>query len=294
MNRSNFLRSTGAALVAGWAGGLSGCAASLSRSAGGAGPLPTLQSIGLQLSTVRELLTRDLPGTLHQVARIGYRNVETSADLPEKLPSAELRSHLDAAGLRSPVGLYRTSFLDADLPGVINAATTLGQSFVGLPSLGDISHSTREEYRAVAERLNEWGARLRHAGLHLTYHNHAAEFDTLGGDSPAFDILLERTDPDLVGFELDLYWINKAGYDPVSYFERFPGRFPLLHLKDSTAAPEKDFAPVGEGVIDFRRILSYANTAGMEFAFVEHDRPADPAESMRTSYATLSRMLPHS
>ena len=310
MNRRHFLRTAGLAAAGGLAacraGGngaadTAGAAASGSAASGaaagaaaGSAPaaLPPLRSVGLQLSTVRALIDRDIDASFRQIAEIGYRTVETSADFYEKRKPADVRARLDAHGLTSPVGLYRDDAIRDDTAGVARAAQTIGQRYVGLPSLSDAARGSRDGYKQAAARYNEWGRRLKDEGLTLTYHNHAFEFETLGGDSPAFDILLRETDPELVAFELDLYWINKAGHDPVAYFRRFPGRFPLFHLKDSTAAPEKAFAPVGAGVMDFRTILSHAGQAGMRHAFVEHDKPADPIASIRTSYANLSRLLP--
>lgn len=306
MNRRDFLRTTGAA-TAGLAAGAIGCrpgatgaaAAGTAGTAAGsapapvaAGTLPPLDRVGLQLSTVRALIERDIDAAFRQVAAVGYRNVETSADLYEKQKPADLRALLDRHGLHSTVGLYRDDTIRDDTPGVARAARTLGQRYVGLPSLSASSRGSREAYAQAAARYNEWGRRLKSEGLTLTYHNHAFEFESLGGPSPAFDILLAETDPELVAFELDLYWIDKGGHDPVAYMERFPGRFHLLHIKDSTAAPEKAFAPVGAGRMDFRRILTHAGRGGMRYGFVEHDKPDDPLASIRTSYATLSAMLP--
>jgi sugar phosphate isomerase/epimerase len=293
MNRRAFLRTAGAAAVTGWMGTSLGCGGG--RATGAAslpGTLPPLRSIGLQMSTVREPLQRDLRGTLREVARIGYRVVETSADLYEKMSPVELRAALDHAGLRSATGMYQYQAIGDDLDRVIAAARALGQEYICIPSLPQAMRSSRDGYRAAAERFNELGGRIRDAGLTLAYHNHGFEFDTLGGDSPAYDILLDHTDPDRVAFELDLYWIHKGGGDPIEYIDRYPGRFPLYHLKDSTPTPEKDFAPVGEGVIDFREILARANAAGFRYGFVEHDRPEEPMESIRTSYANLADLLP--
>lgn len=298
MNRRTFLHTAGLTAAAGWGGltacraGAAGTGAAASTTGAVPGALPPLRTVGLQLSTVRALIDRDIAGTFKQIAEIGYRTVETSADFYEKRKPADVRALLDAHGLGSPVGLYRDDTIRDDTAAVARAARTIGQRYVGLPSLSESSRGSREGYRQAAGRFNEWGRRLKDEGLTLTYHNHAFEFDTLGGDSPAFDILLRETDPELVAFELDLYWIDKAGHDPVAYFERFPGRFPLFHLKDSTPAPAKAFAPVGAGVMNFRRILSYAERAGMRHGFVEHDRPDDPMTSIRTSYANLARLLP--
>lgn len=289
MDRRTFLRLANTAAATGLGGALFGCAG---RSPATTRDLPSLDRIGLQLSTIRELITRDLDAAFRLVADVGYRMVETSADLYDKGMAEELRTVLDRYGLRAATGMYRYDALLEDLPGVLRATDILGQEYVCIPSLPDAYRENREAYEEAARQFNTLGRRIRAGGRRLAYHNHGFEFETLGGDSPAFDILLEQTDPELVTFELDLYWINKADHDPIAYIERFPGRFELFHLKDSTAAPEKDFAPVGEGVLDFREILSRSEQAGMRYGFVEHDRPADPAQSIRTSYATLSRMLP--
>jgi sugar phosphate isomerase/epimerase len=105
-----------------------------------------------------------------------------------------------------------------------------------------------------------------------------------------YDVLLDRTDPELVGFELDLYWITKAGHDPLAYFDRYPGRFPAVHVKDSAGAPAHRMTEVGGGSIDFRRIFAKRKQAGIEHAFVEHDQPADALASIRASYDYLSKL----
>ena len=293
MNRRGFLRAGAAAAAGGWTGTVWGCGAGgRAELARAAGALPPLGSVGLQMSTIREPRTRDPRGTLAEVARAGYRMVETSGDLYAKMPAAELRAALDEAGLRAATGMYPYVAIRDETDRVIAAARTLGQEYVCIPALPEELRPDREAYRTLMVEFNELGGRLRDAGLVLAYHNHAGEFETLGGDAPILDLMLEETDPDRVAFELDLYWIDKAGYSPLDYIQRYPGRFPLYHLKDSTGGAEKDFAPVGAGVLDFAAILSAANAAGYRYGFVEHDRPAQPLESMRTSYANLSRLLP--
>jgi sugar phosphate isomerase/epimerase len=243
---------------------------------------------------VRALTDRDLAGTLRQVSETGYRNVETPREFFDKQTAGEVRALLDRYSLRAPAGFFPYVVFQDNFARVVDTAHAVGQQYIGVPGLPENLRSSRADVRKIADRFNELGTRLQREGLKFYYHNHAWEFNTLGGNAPVYDMLLEQTDPDLVGFELDLYWVNKAGYDPVAYIDRFPGRFPLFHLKDSTAAPAKDFAPVGEGVLDFRLILSRAGTAGLKYAFVEHDRPADPLASMRTSYTNLVAMLPQS
>jgi sugar phosphate isomerase/epimerase len=144
---------------------------------------------------------------------------------------------------------------------------------------------------ALAERFNHLGQQCRAAGLRFAYHNHNFEFETFGGAAPAYDTLVERTDPALVAFELDVYWAYKAGQDPLRYFERYPGRFALCHLKDGTAPPERTMADVGAGVIDFAGLFRRARTAGLRYAIVEHDQPKDAVASIRASHETIARLL---
>jgi len=138
--------------------------------------------------------------------------------------------------------------------------------------------------------------------MQFAYHNHWFEYLPVNGKLP-YDTLLQESDPDLVKMEMDLCWISVAGQDPVKYFDRYPGRFPLVHVKDVTkissvtAAGEQDFGDsmkemteVGSGVIDWKRIFAQSEKAGLKHYFVEHDNPKAPFDSIRTSYAYLERL----
>jgi sugar phosphate isomerase/epimerase len=125
--------------------------------------------------------------------------------------------------------------------------------------------------------------------VRFAYHNHDVEFPRMEGRIP-YDVLLERADPRYVAFEMDLYWITKGGQDPLAYFSRWPGRFPLLHLKDSAGPPGHRMADVGAGVIPWKAILGRRKQAGTEHCFVERDDPPDPIASVRRSYEYLRRL----
>lgn len=288
MHRREFLKVGGALGLTAAFGGL----ACTNRQAGGNSddaPLP-LSSIGLQLYTVRTLMERDVPRTLEQVAAAGYPLVET-AGLYGLSPEA-FRALLDRTNLRTPSGHYPAEQLEGTIDTVFATARTLGQQWIVFPWLAPSARpASLAAYEAFAERLNRIGQRCRAAGFGFAYHNHDFEFETFGGSAPAYDTLLARTDPALVSFELDAYWVYKAGHDPVRYFERFPGRFPLCHIKDGTASPARRIADVGAGVIDFRRLFAASKVAGLRYAFVEHDEPADPLASIRASHDYLARLL---
>ena len=162
--------------------------------------------------------------------------------------------------------------------------------------------------KRVAEFFNQTGKSCEASGIQFGYHNHTWEFQpdpNFGGKLP-YDFLLENTDPHLVMMEMDLCWISVTGHDPVSYFNRFPGRFPLVHVKDVKQMPKvapgkkdefvdtdfekREMTEPGSGVIDWKRIFSHADEAGIKHYFVEHDDPADPFASIAASYKYLSAL----
>jgi sugar phosphate isomerase/epimerase len=286
IDRREFLRRSAAAGVAAAWGG-SACARAASAGGGAPGLSFPLDAVGLQLYTVRSLMQRDVERTLAQVAAAGYALVET-AGLYDR-PATALRALFERNGLRSSSGHYPLEQFESGA--AFASATALGQEFVVVPWLPARLHDSPAAYGALADRLNRFGERARSAGLRLAYHNHDFEFETFGGGAPVFDTLLAKTDPALVFFELDAYWAYKAGYDPIRYLERHPGRFPLVHVKDGTASPERAMVDVGKGVIDFGRLLSVGRGAGLRYAFVEHDEPADALLSIRASHDHLARLL---
>ncbi len=131
--------------------------------------------------------------------------------------------------------------------------------------------------------------RLEDAGIQFAYHNHDFEFPKLEGQVP-YDVLLQSTDPKLVQLEINLYWITKAGQDPLAYFARWPGRIPLVHVKDSAGPPEHKMVDVGQGTIDWKRIFAKRDQAGIKHAFVEHDQPPQPFEDIATSARYLKAL----
>lgn len=129
---------------------------------------------------------------------------------------------------------------------------------------------TTNDYRKLPELLNKSAETTNQSGIQLAYHNHDFEFQKFDGKQLIYDFLLDNTSPDLVKMELDLYWIAKAGFDPLDYFEKHPGRFPLWHVKDMQKYTN-NFAEVGNGIIDFKRIFEAREKAGLKFWFVEQD-----------------------
>jgi sugar phosphate isomerase/epimerase len=278
MNRRHFLRQSGAALAA---GALLGPGASRALAAARAADVPA--ELGIQLYTLRDIFPGDVNGVLETLARYGYGEVET-AGYADRSPAA-FRAALDAHGLTSPSAHVGIDLVREDIDGVLEAAQTVGHRYVTIPWLAPDQRPDRDGYLALADEINGFGERARAAGLKMAYHNHDFEFDTFGTDRPAYFDFVERLDPDLVGLELDLFWTVVAGYDPVEVFERYPGRFPMWHVKDG-AGEDMTQTVVGDGTIDWPRIFAASETSGLEHAFIEADFPPND-ESLAFAEASI-------
>ena len=247
-----------------------------------------LSPLGVQLYTVRDAMQRDVEGTLARVAEIGYREVEFAGYF-DRTPQ-QIRAALDANHLSAPSAHVSLDALEGDAAvRTIEAAHIVGHTYLVVPSLPAELRRTLDDWRQVAARFDRIGERTSAAGIQFAYHNHEGEFPLLEGHVP-FDVLLEAADPQLVQVELDLYWITKAGGDPLAYFRRWPGRIPMVHVKDSMGPPEHRMADVGAGTIDWRSLFAQRRRAGIRHYFVEHDEPADPFASITASYRYLSRL----
>jgi sugar phosphate isomerase/epimerase len=244
-----------------------------------------LNRIGLQLYTVRNLMEANVRATLESVARIGYKEVEFAGYFGVR--PTELRSWLDDLGMTAPAA--HVPLLDGKLDQLFDAAAELGHRYLIQASLSLWQRRSLDGFRRVAASLNHAGQAAQARGLFVAYHNHDFEFRPMGGIVP-YDVLLAETDPSLVWFEVDLYWMAKAERDPLRYFAAHPGRFRLCHLKDID--PNGKMTEVGRGRLNFRQILAQQEKAGLRHFFVEHDRPRDPLASIRTSYHHLRSMSP--
>ena len=241
---------------------------------------------GLQLYTVRTLLERDYEGTLARIAGLGYREVEFAGLYPSSSPRQTL-GMLKRHGLAAPSGHASYEELQGDLGAALATANALGQGYIVCPSIDEARRRSLDDWKRIAQSFNRIGERARRAGLAFAYHNHDFEFRPLGDQIP-YDVLLAETDPALVRFEIDLYWATSGGRDPLAYFQKYPKRFPLVHLKDMAA--DRSITEVGHGMIDFRRVLAEAKRAGMVHCFVEHDDPSDPMRSIETSLRYLRQL----
>ena len=261
-----------------------------------------LNQIGLQLYTLREAIEKDLKGTLEKVAKIGYKELEAASGskghyygmMPKDFASMVKDMGMN---LRSTHVLLSNPYVSVShtltnsLQKLVDDAAEAGQQYLVCAFLFPEERESLDQYKKHAELFNEAGEACKKAGLQFAYHNHDFEFVKLDGEIP-YELLLAQTDSELVKMELDLYWVTKIGLDPVQWFEKEPGRFPLWHIKDMAKTQEKEFTEVGNGSIDFQRIFKSSQKAGLEYYFVEQDEtPGDPFNSIQTSYDNLQSLL---
>jgi len=232
-------------------------------------------------------MLRDFEGTLARVASIGYREVEFAGYFGRS--PAAIRRSLDGAGLTAPATHVPGSAVHQDWARTLDDAAGVGCRHVVAAWIDAAERRTLDQWKQWAERFNHAGEQAAAHGLRFAYHNHNYEFQAIDGRVP-YQVLLEETDATRVRFEMDLYWIISAGGDPLEYFDRHPGRFPLVHVKDSAGPPDHRMVDVGAGTIDFRRIFAQRAKAGIEHFFVEHDDPPTPFESARVSYEYVRRL----
>jgi len=241
---------------------------------------------GVQLYTVRASLAKDVPGTLQAIAGIGYQEVEFAGYGDQSVQ--QIRRLLDDLDLQSPSSHMDARRLRENAAELIELAAAIGHDYVTIAWLNPEDRQTIDDYKGWAETFNRVGEACRDSGMRLAYHNHDFEFEPLDGQLP-FDVLLDETDADLVDFELDFFWVRKAGQDIVPVLNKAPERFTMAHIKDMDT--EGEMADVGAGVIDFANILGDEAASGLRHLFVEHDQPADPFKSVAISRLALSSIL---
>ncbi len=252
--------------------------------------------LGVELYTVRDDLGDRAEETLRRIAEIGYVELEHQwADVKTMLPL------LKSVGLR-PISLAIDTALVTDADRAVSLDETAaeareaGADYFMFPALPEEMRGDLDAYRRFADQFNQAGEIAMKHDVLLCYHNHAFEFEPMGGSTP-FDVMVERFDPTVAAFEIDVFWVTVAGHDPVEVIRQLDGRAPLLHLKDLAAGaevrynqdvPRDLFMEVGAGIVDFAAVLRQASASGVRHLFVEQDHtPADQVDSLRQSYDYL-------
>ena len=264
-------------------------------------PAHQLDRIGVQLYTVRDLMKSDPSGTLAKVAAAGYQEVEFAGYF--NLSSKEVRAAIDKAGLAAPSNHVDYKTVTNSFPQALDSAHIIGHKFLVNSWIDEDVRNRPDGWKHIAEALNRAGEAATKAGIQLAYHNYWFEFKPLADGTLPYDLLLRACDAHLVAMELDLCWISVGGGDPLKYFNRYPGRFPLVHVKDVKKLPKPspaegatlssdqilpDMTEAGSGIIDWKRIFAQSGKAGIQHYFVEHDQPADPIASIQQSFRYLS------
>jgi sugar phosphate isomerase/epimerase len=275
-------------------------AADLSRRSGDAAKaVHKIDRLGLQLYTVRDQMGKDFEGTLAKVAAAGYREVEFAGYFDH--PPKDVRAILDRHKLAAPSTHVDFASVETKLAQVIESSHVIGHTFIVNPWLDEEMRKQPDVWTRVAATFNKAGEACKKAGIQFAYHNHHFEFVPVNGVMP-FDQLLKECDASLVKMELDLCWITVARQDPLVYFQRDPGRFPLVHVKGLKKIPEgqapvpfdqaiPDITDVGtDDIVDWKRIFAKADQAGIRHYFVEHDAAPSPLDSISASARYLNAL----
>jgi sugar phosphate isomerase/epimerase len=241
-----------------------------------------LDKIGIQIYTVRDLLKTDHIGTVKMLAATGFKQLEY-AELPDMPYSAkEFRKIAEGEGLTIPSCGFQPEHFFNEFQKVIDITGELGANYAFNGWIHPPDR-TLPNLLKQAQAFNRFGEGLKKAGMNYMYHNHDFEFAKVDGDKSIQDVLMQNTDPSVVHFEMDMYWVTHGGGDIVDYLSRYPGRFVACHIKDRTA--DGKMVNVGEGVIDWKTAIGKAMDVGIQYYFVEHDEPAAPvAEGIAKSF----------
>jgi sugar phosphate isomerase/epimerase len=245
---------------------------------------------GIQLYTLRNSMADNLEATLDAVAATGYKEVEFAGYF-DRTPRS-LRILLEERGLRSPSSHVNARALRDAPQKIIDAAAELGNRYVIIGWLDQDDRRSISDYKRLADVLNRACELGSSSGIQAAYHNHEFEFERFADDangSLPHDVLLQRTQPDLVSFELDFFWVRKAGLQVEDILGKAPERFHLAHIKDMDSGG--NMVDVGQGQIDFARILASPAAASLEHFFVEHDEPAHPFRTAAVGRRNLSAIL---
>jgi len=258
-----------------------------------------IERVGVQLYTVRDLMKSDFDGTIAKVASIGYKEVEFAGYFGRT--GQQVRAACDKNGLAAVSTHVQYDELDDKFPAVVETSKSIGLQYIVCPFIKEELRKSPDIWKQAAEKFNRCGEQSKKAGMQFAYHNHWFEFLPVDGKLP-YDELLKLCDPNLVKMEMDLCWITAAGGDPLKYFNAYPGRFPLVHVKDLHTIPKVtaggaqnygdtvDLTEVGSGLIDWKKIFAHSDKAGIKHYIVEHDHPKQPFDSIKTSYEYLSKL----
>lgn len=256
---------------------------------------------GIQLYSLRDQLPKDVKGVIEKVAKAGYKEVETFGYSKQGgywgLDAKAFNSLLKANGLITASGHYdlNSFFVEGkkeELNSYIEAAKITGQSYIIVPSIDGSILKSKSDFEKVAANLNKAAEICKGAGLKLGYHNHNFEWKPADGTT-FYDTILKETDPALVHMEMDIFWVVRAGQDPIKIFAKHPGRFALVHIKDRDKTNTDINTEIGKGSIDFKTIIPKAKAAGVTHFIMEQENyiNIDPYVSIKESCDYMKNTL---
>jgi sugar phosphate isomerase/epimerase len=261
--------------------------------------------VGIQLYTLRDAMAADVVGTLKKVSDLGYKNLELAnysdgkfyGFTPKEIKKMANDMGMDIISSHTQVEAAGITLDNAKK--MADDHAELGVKYCVQPWVNEVDRNI-ESYKKMVGDWNEVGKKMKEVGIQFAYHNHNFEFKNINGLVPYYDIYMAEMDPNFVTMEIDLFWANKAGQNPVDMFKKYPGRFQLFHMKDMHTKQnpfydviKDDISPVGAGVIDFKAILAAKDIAGMKYLFVEDDNQGNgkPFESIGTSIDNLTSKI---
>jgi sugar phosphate isomerase/epimerase len=252
---------------------------------------PKEKIIGIQLYTLRDMISADFTGTLKKIRGAGYNSIEAAGYGERKFYGYDPKEYNNIV---TGLGLLPTSsHSNINLQNIDNAIEdhlAAGMNYIVLPSVPNEKRGTIDDYKRLADEFNTIGKSCRDAGLGFGYHNHAFEFEKIGDEIP-YDVLIENTDPKYVFMQVDLFWMVYGGHQPKEYFRKYPGRFELWHIKDMDNTPERECTEIGDGIINYKKVFRMKDRSGMKHFFVEQEAfKMDPIESICKSYIFLNSL----
>jgi sugar phosphate isomerase/epimerase len=287
-----------------------------------------IKKVGIQLFSLPKSLDLDFVGTIKMLSLMGYKEIEVFGPYPFSTQSAkdswnavtpmlgfkgsgyfgktakEVRQIFDDNGLSSPSAHTDLDTLINKMDELGEAAQILGHQYVVLPSIPDVNRKTLDDYKRTAETFNKIGENAKKVGLKFAYHNHGYGLNVVNGQMP-IDIIFDQTDKNLVFFEMDVFWTAAGGANPIQMFEKHPGRYHLVHIKDMKekkvfsgdgSTPNQwielfpYMATAGSGVLEVQNIVKKAVASGVKHIIVEQDMVAQPEIALKQSYDFVKKV----
>jgi sugar phosphate isomerase/epimerase len=258
------------------------------------------KKFGIQLYSLRDEFPKGVENVISQIAKAGYSYVEGYGFSDKNgyfgLSSEKFKDLLDKYKLTTPsshfdFGVWEKSQDDAILKSYISSAKTLKQDYITIPYINPQIFKNLDTAKTFAKKVDRASKIVKDEGLKLAYHNHDIEFFDLNG-ATGYDILLQETDPNLVDFEMDIYWMVRAKKDPLKYFSDYPSRFTMWHVKDMRKSDKTLNTEIGNGLIDFKPLFEQAKLAGLKYPLVEQENfEINPFESINRSALRMKKLF---